>query len=162
MASLNETFDINDLPQGNSNYEPLPAGWYDVTITQAEIKDTKSGTGQMIRVRYDVAGPTHQGRVVFGNFNIKNANPKAEEIGRQQLGDLMRSIGVPKVTDTDQLIGGQLKIKLDIRTQEGYDPSNDVRAFKALEGSVPPMKSSVTSAPAASSGKTSSPPWAKK
>jgi len=154
MAMLNETFDVNEMPQGNGNFDPLPPGWYDVTVTQAELKDTKTGTGQYIKVRYDVSGPTHQGRVVFGNLNIKNANPKAEDIGRQQFGDLMRAIGLSKVTDTDQLIGGQLKIKLDIRTQEGYDPSNDVKGFKALEGVV---KSSVASAPA-----KASPPWAKK
>jgi hypothetical protein len=48
-------------------------------------------------------------------LNIKNANPKAEEIGRQQLGDIMRAIGLAKVTDTDQLIGGQIGIKLEVK-----------------------------------------------
>lgn len=30
MAFLNETFEADNLPQGNS-YEALPAGWYNVT-----------------------------------------------------------------------------------------------------------------------------------
>lgn len=165
MAFLNETFDVNELPQGNGNYEPLPPGWYHANITGAELKSTKAGNGQYIAVRYDITGPTHQGRVVFGNLNIKNPNPKAEEIGRQQLGEIMRAIGLAKVTDTDQLIGGSLQIKLEIRQQEGYEPSNDVKGYKATSGSVPTP--AAASAPAqaaaapAASGKAA-PPWAKK
>ena len=166
MAFLNETFDVNELPQGNGNYEPLPPGWYHANITGAELKSTKAGNGQYIAVRYDITGPTHQGRVVFGNLNIKNPNPTAEEIGRQQLGEIMRAIGLAKVTDTDQLIGGSLQIKLEIRTQEGYEPSNDVKGYKATSGSVPTP--AAASAPAqaaqaapAASGKAA-PPWAKR
>ncbi len=115
MAFLNEAFDVNELPQGTGgNFDPLPAGWYTVTITQAELKDTKAGNGQYIKLRYDVTGPTHQGRVVFGNLNIKNPNQKAEEIGRQQLGDIMRAIGLAKVTDTDQLIGNRQHLDLQV------------------------------------------------
>lgn len=166
MAFLNETYDVNELPQGNSNYDPLPPGWYHANITGAELKSTKAGNGQYIAVRYDITGPTHQGRVVFGNLNIKNPNPKAEEIGRQQLGEIMRAIDLAKVTDTDQLIGGSLQIKLEIRTQEGYAPNNNVKGFKATSGSVPTP--ATASAPAqaaaaapAASGKAA-PPWAKK
>lgn len=166
MAFLNETYDVNELPQGNGNFAPLPAGWYSVTITGAELKNTKAGNGQYIAVRYDVTGPTHQGRVVFGNLNIKNPNPKAEEIGRQQLGDLMRAIGLSKVTDTDQLIGGILQIKLSIQTQDGYEPSNDVKGYKSVSVGVPtfaaPAASTAASSPAASAPSKATPPWARK
>ena len=165
MAFLNETFEADNLPQGNS-YEALPAGWYNVNVTGAELKNTKAGNGQYIAVRYDVTGPTHQGRVVFGNLNIKNPNPKAEEIGRQQLGELMRAIGLAKVTDTDQLIGGSLQIKLEIRQQEGYEPSNDVKGYKSLNGSVPAASAASATAQAAAAAPAASgkaaPPWAKK
>ena len=92
--------DIDPLPQNTGSFEPLPAGWYTANITGAELRTTKSGSGQYIAVRYDITGPTHQGRIVFGNLNIRNQNPKAEEIGRQQLGDLMRAIGL---SDNDVL-----------------------------------------------------------
>ena len=116
MAFLGQTFDANELPQGNGgNFEPLPEGSYNATVTQAELKPTNDGTGQYIKLRLDITGPSHQGRVIFSNLNIKNASAKAEEIGRQQLGDIMRAIGLAKVTDTDQLIGGNLNIKLAIR-----------------------------------------------
>jgi hypothetical protein len=163
MAFLNEEFNVNDMPVGNTgNFEPLPAGWYTATISQAELKATKAGNGQYIKLRYDITGPSHQGRVVFGNLNIKNANPKAEEIGRQQLGDIMRAIGLAKVTDTDQLIGGQIGIKLEVKEDAQYGASNEVKAFKSLSGSAAPAASMpVASAPSPSAGKAA-PPWAKK
>lgn len=162
MAFLTETFDVNELPQGKAgNFEPLPAGWYTSTITQAEVKKTKAGNGEYIKVRFDITGPTHQGRVVFGNLNIKNANPKAEEIGRQQLGEIMRAIGLAKVADTDQLIGGQISIKLTIKDDAQYGASNEIKGFNSLTGSAAPsIPSAPASAPAAT-GKAA-PPWAKK
>ena len=158
MAFLNETFDVNELPQGN--FEPLPAGWYTARITNAELKATKAGTGQYIAILYDIEGPTHNGRIVFGNINIRNPNIKAEEIGRQQLGELMRAVGLAKVNDTDQLIGCGLQIKVDIRHQDGYDPTNEVRGFKAITGEGMPKPAMPAQAAQAASSKAS-PPWAK-
>lgn len=167
MAFLGQTFDADELPQGNGgNYDPLPAGWYNANITAAELKPTKDGSGQYIKVRYDITGPSHQGRVVFGNLNIKNASAKAEEIGRTELGNLMRAIGLAKVTDTDQLIGGSLSIKLDVRAAtEQYAAQNEVKGFKAITGSAPTFATASAPAQAAAAPEASgkaAPPWATK
>ena len=161
MAFLNEAYDVNELPQGNGNFDPLPPGWYHANITGAELKSTKAGNGQYIAVRYDITGPTHQGRVVFGNLNIRNQNIKAEEIGRAQLGELIRSIGVATLKDTDQLLGKSVQIKLDISQQGGYEPRNEVRAFKAIGVANMPMTQmpAVQQAPQASA--SAAPPWAR-
>ena len=164
MAFLDEEFTLDTLPKGTSNFEPLPEGWYNAAITSAEIKDTKAGDGKLIFVKYAITGPSHQGRVVFGNLNIKNASTKAEEIGRQQLGEIMRAIGLSSVRDTDQLIGGNLSIKLVVKT--GEYAGNEIKGFKAINGggilghAAAGMKPSAPSAPAAPA--KSAPPWAKK
>ena len=155
---LDETFDVAALPVSDRNFEPLPAGWYDATISNAEIMATKMGTGKYIKVRYDINGPTHQGRVVFGNLNVRNPNPKAEEIGRQQLGEIMRAIGLTSLKDTDQMIGGNLSIKLDIRISEQYGNSNEVKAFRATHGGSAPAPKPIV----ASTNAKTSPPWIKK
>lgn len=157
MAILSQGFSASDLPQGTSSFEPLPSGWYTAIINGAEIKKTKNGDGEYIAVRYDILAPTHQGRVVFGNLNIKNPSTKAEEIGRQQLGEIMRAIGLARVNDTDELIGGQLQIKLDIRKSEQYGDSNEIRGFKA-SGSTPSLPTA-QSQPTQSTGAKA--PWAK-
>ena len=96
--------------------------------------------------------------MVFGNLNIRNASVKAEEIGRQQLGELMRAIGLAKVTDSDQLIGGTVQIKVSIRAASGqYGESNEIKGFKSAGGAAPV----VASAPAPAAAKGSTPPWMK-
>ena len=160
MAFLDEEFSIDTLPKGTSNFEPLPEGWYNATITGAEVKDTKAGDGKYIACKYTITGPSHQGRVVFGNLNIKNASTKAEEIGRQQLGEIMRAIGLGKVSDTDQLIGGNLGIKLSVKT--GDYAGNEIKGYRALVGAASTAAAPFKSvAPAATSAKAA-PPWAKK
>lgn len=148
MALLNTSFDVNDLPVQQNDFSPLPDGWYSASITKAEVRDTKDKTGQFIAVRYDVTGPTHQGRVVFGKINIKNKSTQAEEIARQALGSIMRAIGLARVDDTDQLIGGTLQIKVSTRTQEGYEPTNEVRGYKAVDGGAMPTPAQKTAAKA--------------
>lgn len=157
MAFLGQSYNTDDLPQGNS-YEPLPDGWYNATISKAEVKDTKAGDGSYIAVSYTITGPSHEGRIIFGNLNLRNKNPKAEEIGRQQLGDVMRAIGLAKVEDSDQLIGGQLSIKLKTKRDEQYGDKNEVNGWRAIAGSTPPNGASAGSA----GGTSKQPPWAKK
>jgi hypothetical protein len=156
---FDEVFDAQELPQGSS-FDPLPAGWYPVEIVSAEIRDTKAGTGKYMAVGYKVTGDSHTGRTVFGNVNLRNPNPKAEEIGRQQLGDLMRAIGIAKLTDTDQLIGCICQIKLAVRKDEQYGDSNDVKAHKAFGATTPSAASAPRPNVQQSSGRPS-PPWIK-
>ena len=159
MAILGFTVNASDLPEDNAgDYSPVPAGEYDVEIKDAEIRTTKSGTGQYIAMRLDIVAPSHEGRVVWANLNIKNDSQKAEEIGRQQLGQVMRAIGLPSLQDTDQLIGGAMGVKLSIRKSEEYGDSNEVKAYKSAKGTVSAAKpAQMASAPAASA----QPPWAK-
>jgi len=153
---IGKTFNVNEIPEQENNFDPLPAGWYTTVIAGAELKTTKAGNGQFISVRYDVTGPSHQGRVVFGNINISNPNPKAEEIGHQQFGSLLRAIGLTACEDTDQLIGGNCEIKLTVTQSEQYGPGNDIKGFKSMTGSIAPTSSPTQAAPAAAR-----PPWQK-
>ena len=161
MAFLNETFNANDLPEDQGgNFEPLPAGEYSVAVSEATLNDTKSGTGQYIKLRLDVTGPTHQGRVLFANLNIRNQNPKAEEIGRQQLGSVMRATGLGYLQDTDQLVGGQMSVKVTVKNDPTYGPGNEVKGFKAISGSpapAPAPQSAPAQQQAPAGGAT--PPW---
>jgi hypothetical protein len=157
MAFLTDPFALDDLPVADRTYDLLPPGWYNATIASAEVAKTKAGSGEYIKLRYDITGPTHQGRAVFGNLNIRNPSAEAERIGRQQLGELMRAIGLARVTDTDQLVGGALSIKVAVRKSDQYGDQNDVRGFKAIGGASAPVP---TAAPAPAATKAA-PPWAK-
>ena len=164
MAFLEHAINLDDLPEstGAGDFQPLPAGWYSATINTANLEPTKDGTGQKISVRFDITGPTHQGRVVYSNLNIKNKSEKAEEIGRAQLGSIMRAIGLTQVSNTDQLVGGSLQIKLDIKTDEQYGTRNEVKGYKAAGDAMPASAAPTFAKPSEAKATGSAPPWAKK
>ena len=117
-----------------NNFKLIPAGWYEVSISSTELKQTKAGTGEYIALRYDVLGPAHQGRVIVGKLNIRNPNSKTQDIGIQQLGELMRAIGLASVEDTDQLIAGHLEVEVKIsEASGGCDFLNYVSNFRAIK-----------------------------
>lgn len=176
MAYLDQPININELPEetGGGDYTPIPAGEYNATIKSADVKATSKGDGQYIKLRLDITGPTHSGRVIFANVNIRNASQQAEQIGRAQLRSIMGAIGLADLTDTDQLIGGQLVVKVAVKdarvdpaTGKTYEASNEVKAYKAMEGGFvthavgekapSPFGGASTSAQA-----KTVPPWAKK
>jgi hypothetical protein len=172
MAYLDQPINVNDLPEDTGgDFLPIPAGDYTASIKSADLTPTKDGSGQYIKLRLDVTGPTHAGRVIFANVNIRNQSSAAEQIGRAQLGAIMKAAGMATLQDTDQLVGVQLGIKVAIReactTPEGktYEASNEVKGYKALGGTAPvvngtmPKPSATAAAPAA--GKAA-PPWAAK
>ncbi len=165
MASLGSVFNREELPKGD-NFEPIPDGWYTATVKSAELKNTKDNTGKYVAVGYSITGPAHSGRVIFGNLNIKNRNAEAERIGMQQLGQVMEAIGLAKIQDTDQLIGGSLSIKVaykapvmergpDGMDHEKYPASNEIKGYKSLGGAAVPFP--VPGTPAASPA--SKAPW---
>ena len=160
MAFLDQEYNVDDLPVGG-DYDLIPAGWYQAMIQGADVCATKTGSGQYIKLKLSIIAPTHQGRVVFANLNIKNASAAAEDIGRKQLGDVLRAIGVHGLRDTEQLINGNLMIKMAIKeAQNGYDAQNEVKGYKAVEGIAQSMPKAAQPA-AQETGKTT-PPWAKK
>jgi hypothetical protein len=156
--------------QSDKSYDLVPPGWYSARITDATVKATKAGTGKYVAVRYDIIGPTHEGRVVYGNLNVSNPNPIAEKIGREQLSDLMRAIGLGTLADTDQLIGGTCQIKVAIEVGEGaYKDRNEVKAWKVADGAkvdgakkaATPTAASPSAAPTEAAASRSLPPWRK-
>ena len=158
---LGQSFNVSDMPESSGDFEPIPAGMYTATIGGAEVKTTNAGDGQYISLRLDITGPSHEGRVVFTNLNIRNKNPKAEEIARQQLGDIMRATGLATVEDTDQLIGGALQIKVAVNAAtDQYAAGNDVKGFKAIEGGAPMPSNNGASAGGTAPAKEKA-PWEK-
>ena len=153
MASLTGIFDGVGVEGEQRDFEPLPAGWYKVEVTKADLKDTKDGTGKYIAVCYKVIGDKFANRLVFGNLNIKNKSADAERIGAEQFCALRMAAGLGKITDTDQLIGAVLEIDLKVKpATDQYPAGNDLKGFRAVVGSS--MPASVASA--------NTPPWAKK
>lgn len=146
MASLGQSFNVNSLPKDEGGeFTPLPEGWYNVVVKDSQLKPTKDGSGQYISIRLTVEGPTHAGRGIFTNLNIVNKSPDAERIGRAQLRTVLECGGVQEFSDTDQLIGIRMQVKVAVKparqdpaTGRVYDADNEVKGYKAIEGAAMP------------------------
>lgn len=142
--------------------EAIPAGVYLAAISESEVVTTKSGSGQMLRLTWDVLEGPMKGRKVFDRLNIANQNPKAEEIGQRQLSTLCHAVGVLQVKETTQLHGRPCQIRVTIRKDESgqYADQNEVKDYRAINGQAPVTAAAAPAPAAAAAAKKAVPPWA--
>lgn len=131
---LNLDFDTAAVEPETNDYSPIPEGVYEARIERAEMKPTRDGTGKRLVLMFRVCGPSHVGRTVLVGLNVVNANDKAQTIARRQLAQLLGAVGLPGERDMGLLIDKECAISVVIRAaQNGYEASNDVKRFGALE-----------------------------
>lgn len=169
MAMLDEKFVTEDLPVDEFNNDPVPEGVYQCRITKAEYgPGKKDPNSRKIELNLKITGPTHIGRVVFANLNVRNESAKAEQIGRSQLRSLLAACGMSELSDTDHLIDQLVSCKVKIKEAEGqYSAKNDVTGYAAVTESQPTApKPSASTAPTGSSSAAPASgkkmPWDKK
>jgi len=148
--------------QPQTGFTPLPAGVYLAVAVESEMKATRTG-GEMAVFRMQVIEGQYENRTVFARFNVRNSSAAAENIGRAQLAAFCAAVGVADLTDTDELLNKPVRMRVKIRTQEGYDPSNEVSGFEAAGSASPPRQQAPAPArPAAPAAASGARPWATK
>ena len=156
MANLGN-FDPN-AHEDMKDFTPLPAGEYLAHVVSSEVKQNSSNTGELLKMEWDIIDGQYAGRKVFANYNLSHTNPKAAEIGQQQLAAACKAMGLGAVQDSEQLHAIPCVIKLKIRPAKGdYGPSNDIAAYKPTGAGVTAPPADVTAATPAGDTK---PPWA--
>lgn len=130
------SFNTADAPESKT-FDLVPDGTYSAVALSSEIKETKTG-GEMLVYKMQITDGEHANRVLWARFNTRNANPKAEEIGRRQLADFCKAAGVDEMTDTEDLCGKPVSIRVKVRPeQNGYPASNEISGFSALSHPAP-------------------------
>lgn len=143
MAGLGQRFDAtaHDTEQ-RGEYEELPNGVYDLEVTESDVVPTKNGSGTILKTTNRVVAPAeYEGRLLFNNYNLENANAQAQEIGQRQFASLCRAIGVTEVEDSEELHFKtfRVKIKLGKPSKDGQYPARAEigRYYFADEGDIP-------------------------
>lgn len=138
MASFGETFTTADMPESENKFKSLPTDWYRVEIVSGEVKDNPQTGNRAINLGMKITGEDYNNRRLFARFNIRNRNPVATKIGLEQWGDLMRAVGVLKASDTDELLGRELEVKVimvDEPNPQYADEDgkkNEIKGYRAL------------------------------
>lgn len=117
------------------DFSPVPPGEYSVNITGVETKTTKAGNGQYLALEFTIIGGQHQGRKIWNNLNLVNPNPKAVEIAQRDLSGICQAIGKPRVQHENELMGGQMLVKVTVK-----DDHNECKGFKPGGNAAPPAQ----------------------
>jgi len=163
MAQLN--FDARDVdPQ--SNFDPIPAGWYKAMITESELKQTRNGQGNYLQLTLQVLDGQHAGRHLWERLNLMNPSTVAVEIAQKTLSAICHAVGVLTPRDSAELHNKALQVKVKVKAAEGdFEARNEISGYKALDGKqtvAQPAGGRANGAqPAPAAAASDTPPWAK-
>ena len=138
MADLSDlNFDANEV-EPNGNFDPVPAGKYNVIITESEMKPTKAGNGEYLELKMQIQGGNHDGRMLWDRLNLRNPNEQAVQIARQTLSAICHAIGIMKPKDSADLHGKTLVASVKLRTTPQGNPMNEVKGYLPYDSGVRP------------------------
>lgn len=155
MANLGTTFDPNSVPA--DEFDALPAGDYHCQIVDSEMKATKNGDGQMLKLTLDVISGPHEGRKLFDNLNLNHPNEMTQRIAMQSLAKICNAVGVAALQDSEELHFKPLMVKLGFGKGD-YADRNQVKGYKAV-GAVVSGPAPRPAGPAPAARPAASAPW---
>jgi hypothetical protein len=155
---LGSAFDSSTVEPQAPRGAVLPAGLHPVEITNAEVKELKSGKGTGLTLEYTVLDGPHAKRKVWQLLCIAHENDQTQQIAQSQLSALCRVVGINGVLDdTDMLFQKMLSIRTKVRPARGdFDEQAEVTGYEPVGAA-----SAAPAAPAPAVGKAPA-PWARK
>ena len=120
-------FNLDDVEE--PGFDLLPDGEYPVVVVSAESKPHKDGHGKRVNLKLQVTDGQYKGRVLFDGLSVVHRSEKAQQIALQKVKALLKSA---KASDTRLSSFPGLECNAVVRTskQEGYEPRNEVKAYK--------------------------------
>lgn len=159
MNWMDKLNDMDETEAHETDFQPLPDGWFEATTSGSKEKENKNGDGHHLSVTFTIISPSHEGRLVWGTYNVDNPNETAMKIGLGELKRMMLAAGLEKMGDVSDLDGLTCWIKVG-RDKKNAE-RNVIKAYraKAPDANEPAAKADAKPAePAAPVRK----PWAKK
>lgn len=120
-------------------FKPLKAGWYPAELVKSELKSTKDKKGKYLsfqfKVTEDANDESSEGRFVFTNLNIVNANETAVKIAHSDLKAICEAVGHEgELEDTVDLHNIPLMIKVSYKPETPDWPAkNEIKGYKAYD-----------------------------
>lgn len=140
MAQLGQAFDPASVPD-----DLVPEKTFFLAqVIASELKATKSGTGQMIVLTWELVGGPFAKKQIFQNINYRNDNATAERIGQRELSEICKAVGIGALQDTNQLHMRPCKVRFKTERSDGFAPKSIPAAYERWDGA--PVADAVTPA----------------
>jgi len=124
--------DLKNIENSSPKKITIPDGTYTFSCVESELKTTKAGTGKYINIALICLNPQWSEKKMWCMFNIENPSKKAQDIGRSQLKDFLRSANVDDsgLNDPKDLIG--LIVNASVTTEDNpqYGAKNVVTKWE--------------------------------
>jgi len=120
-----------------AGFTPLPAGEYDVIITESELKTTKDLSGKYLSLKLQVLSGQYQNRNLFDNINLVNNSAACVAIGKGTLSSICRAVNVLTPNDSTELHNKPMRAVVKIGKDQNQNPNNDVKGYGPRHKSAP-------------------------
>lgn len=174
MADLNdvwgdETYD--DINPSSGTPEPVPPADYTLHLDSQELRETKDGTGVLLACVFVIIEGEYEGRKIFSNFNVRNKNAQAQQIGIADFKAFCIACGVDFAEargDTSVLLQVPFRAKVGMsKPKDGYESRNEIKKYYPADGAAPaatpaPVAKPAARAPAPAAGGRAAPSWMNK
>jgi len=136
----------------------VPAGEYQVVITESEERRTKSGTGTYLGLTLEIIDGPHKGGKLWANVNMQNPSAAAVTMGQRELSSICRATGKMAPRDSRELHDLPILVTVILVTVDVEGERNRITAWapRPASSSVAVVGSTIRIAPQTQPGVS---PW---
>lgn len=154
MASLSG-FDAT-VVEPSVGFEVMPAGDYTSVITESGYQQNKAGTGEFLKVTFQIIDGQHKGRNIWTQLNLKHPSSQTIQFAQAELSAICRAVGVLKPNDSQELHNLPLTLVVGVeKRKDTGELTNRIKGYRPKNGN------GNHPSPAAAQTSTT-PPWARK
>lgn len=130
MPDLNG-FDASQVAPSGS-YDPLPAGKYEVIITDSVMRANRAGTGSYLALTFEILEGEYKGRLAWARLNLDHPKADVVKFARAELSAICRAVGVLQPRDSEALHSLPLVIRVVCKKRDDTgDIVNEIKGYSA-------------------------------
>ena len=119
----------------------LPKGDYQAKVVESAVVPTASGSGEMLKLVFEVTAGDFRRRRIVERLNIVNPHATAQRIAQEMLARLCAAAGLAGIADSEELHDIPVVIRVDIRpSSDGYADRNTIKDYRAPAVAKPPPR----------------------
>lgn len=103
----------------------IPDGEFNAVIVAADIRiEGDAADEETLIVQFMISLGEQEKRPVFEWFRLNNPSTPIRQIAEKALVQLLEAVEVEELTDTEELVGKQLSVRVTTQTSANYPPRN--------------------------------------
>ncbi len=119
----------------------IPKGDYQARVVESAVVPTASGSGEMLKLTFEVMAGDFRRRRLVERLNIVNSHATAQRIAQEMLARLCAAAGLAGIADSEELHGIPVMIRVGVRPGSGdYGDQNVIKDYRPLAPPTPPPR----------------------